>query len=40
MGTSSAWFVVVGIVSAYFALLLALGGHQAWPDNPCDPWST
>ena len=27
---SSAWLVVIGIILAYFTLLIALGGHQAW----------
>ncbi len=30
IGSSSAWFVLLGILSGYFALLLALGGHAEW----------
>lgn len=29
-GSSSAWLVLVGMLTGYFALLLALGGHHAW----------
>lgn len=30
VGSSSAWFVLVGMLCGYFALLLALGGHAEW----------
>ena len=30
VGSSSAWFVLLGMLSGYFALLLALGGHAEW----------
>jgi Glycosyltransferase family 87 len=30
IGSSSAWFVLLGILCGYFALLLALGGHAEW----------
>jgi hypothetical protein len=30
VGLSSAWFVLVGMLCAYFALFLALGGHAEW----------
>ena len=30
VGSNSAWFVLVGMLCGYFALLLALGGHAEW----------
>ena len=30
VGSGSAWFVLLGILCGYFALLLALGGHAEW----------
>ena len=30
LGSKSAWFVVLGMLCGYFALLLALGGHDHW----------
>jgi hypothetical protein len=30
LGSSSAWFVLLGMLCGYFALLLALGGHAEW----------
>ena len=30
VGSSSAWFVLLGMLCGYFALLLALGGHSHW----------
>jgi hypothetical protein len=30
VGSSSAWFVLLGLLCGYFALLLALGGHAEW----------
>jgi hypothetical protein len=30
MGSSSAWFVLLGMLCGYFALLVALGGHAEW----------
>jgi hypothetical protein len=30
VGSSSAWFVLVGMLGGYFALLLSLGGHAEW----------
>ena len=32
IGSSSAWFVLVGMLSGYFALLVALGGHHVWDE--------
>jgi hypothetical protein len=39
IASSSAWFVLVGVLSAYFALLLALGGHSAWGELGVPPVS-
>ncbi len=30
LGSSSAWFVLLGMLCGYFALFLALGGHAEW----------
>jgi hypothetical protein len=30
IGSSSAWFVLLGMLCGYFALLVALGGHAEW----------
>ena len=30
LGSKSAWFVVLGMLCGYFALLVALGGHDHW----------
>ena len=30
MGSSSAWFVLIGVLCGYFALFLALGGDDEW----------
>ena len=30
VGSSSSWFVLIGMLCGYFALLLALGGHAVW----------
>ncbi len=38
--SSSAWFVLVGIVIGYFTLLLALGGRHAWDGLGVPPAST
>lgn len=37
--SSSAWFVLAGMVTGYFALLLALGGHHSWNELGVPPVS-
>jgi hypothetical protein len=39
VGSSSAWLVLVGMLCGYSALLLALGGHDAWDQLGVPPVS-
>lgn len=39
VGSSSAWLVLVGMLCGYFALLLALGGHDEWDELGVPPVS-
>ena len=39
MGWSPAWLVAIGMLTGYFALLLALGGHEAWDELGVPPFT-
>lgn len=39
IGASSAWFVLIGMVIGYFAVLVALGGHDEWDELGVPPVS-